>query len=234
MSQRENILRIKAVYDALEELQDSAIFIGGATVALYVQRVAEEVRPTDDVDVLIEVTGYKAYADLEEKLRSKGFTNDMESGVICRYKVQGIIVDVMPTDKQVLGFSNIWYPEGFKTAVKYDLGEGYKINIFRPEYLVASKLEAFKNRGGNDGRTSTDFEDLVYILNHRTSLWEEMRLAKEDVKLYLQQEFQKILENDHSEEWISAHLEYAEQRRVNYILGNLTEFCFGASSSEAE
>lgn len=56
----------------------------------------------------------------------------------------------------------------------------------------------------------------------------EMRLAKEDVKLYLQQEFKKILENDYSEEWISAHLEHVEQRRVNYILGNLTEFCFGA------
>ncbi len=100
MSQRENILRIKAVYAALEELQDSVIFVGGATVALYVQRVAEEIRPTNDVDILIELTGYRAYADLEEKLRSKGFTNDIESGVICRYKIQGVVVDVMPTDEE--------------------------------------------------------------------------------------------------------------------------------------
>ncbi|MEO6285567.1 MAG: hypothetical protein ABIN80_29935 [Dyadobacter sp.] len=71
MSQRENILRIKAVYDALEELQDLAIFVGGATVALYVQRVAEEIRPTDDVDILIEVTGYKAYADLTKNYGPK-------------------------------------------------------------------------------------------------------------------------------------------------------------------
>lgn len=28
MSQRQNSLRIKAVYDALEELQDSVIFVG--------------------------------------------------------------------------------------------------------------------------------------------------------------------------------------------------------------
>ncbi len=128
--------------------------------------------------------------------------------------------------KKVLGFSNIWYPEGFKSVVKYNLGDGYDIKIFRPEYLVASKLEAFKNRGGNDGRTSTDFEDLVYILNHRTSLWEEMRLANEDVKLYSQNEFKGVIENPYSEEWISAHLEHAEQRRVNYIIGNMREFCF--------
>ena len=217
MSQRQNLLRIKAVYDALEELQDSVIFVGGATVSLYVQRVAEEIRPTDDVDVLIELTDYKAYATLEEKLRAKKFVNDIESGVICRYKIQGITVDIMPTDDKILGFSNIWYPQGFKTAVKYDLGDGYNINIFRPEYFIATKLEAFKNRGGNDGRTSTDFEDLVYIFNHRRTLWQEMSSADEDVRSYLQQQFKIMLENQYLEEWISSHLEYTELVFVQYV-----------------
>jgi len=230
MSQRQNLLRIKAVYDALEELQDSVIFVGGATVSLYVQRVAEEIRPTDDVDVLIELTDYKAYATLEEKLRAKKFVNDIESGVICRYKIHGITVDIMPTDDKILGFSNIWYPQGFKTAVKYDLGDGYNINIFRPEYFIATKLEAFKNRGGNVGRTSTDFEDLVYIFNHRRTLWQEMSSADEDVRSYLQQQFKIMLENQYLEEWISSHLEYTEQRRARYIIGSLNEFCFGAVS----
>jgi len=228
MSQRQNLLRIKAVYDALEELQDSVIFVGGATVSLYVQRVAEEIRPTDDVDVLIELTDSKAYVTLEEKLRAKKFVNDIESGVICRYKIQGITVDIMPTNDKILGFSNIWYPQGFKTAVKYDLEDGYNINIFRPEYFIATKLEAFKNRGGNDGRTSTDFEDLVYIFNHRNTLWQEMSSADEDVKSYLQHQFKIMLENQYLEEWISSHLEYTEQRRARYIIGSLNEFCFGA------
>jgi len=46
-----------------------------------------------------------------------GFENDIESNILCRYKVQGIIVDVMPTGENVLGFSNKWYPEGFKKAI---------------------------------------------------------------------------------------------------------------------
>ena len=229
MSQRQNLLRIKAVYDALEELQDTVIFVGGATVALYVQRIAEEIRPTDDIDVLIELTDYKDYTTLEEKLRSKRFVNDIESGVICRYKIQGITVDIMPTEEKKLGFSNIWYPQGFKTAMKYDIGDGYNINIFRPEYFISTKLEAFKNRGGNDGRTSTDFEDLVYIFNHRTTLWQEMSSADEYVKSYLQQEFKLMLENQYIEEWISSHLEHTDQRRARYIIGSLTEFCFGAN-----
>lgn len=48
MSLHQNIIRIKAVYNALEELENDVVFVGGATVALYADRPASEVRPTDD------------------------------------------------------------------------------------------------------------------------------------------------------------------------------------------
>ena len=35
MNDNDNILRIKAVYNALEELGKSVVFVGGATVSLY-------------------------------------------------------------------------------------------------------------------------------------------------------------------------------------------------------
>jgi hypothetical protein len=79
VSHRLNLIRIKAVYHALEELAEKVVFVGGATVSLYIDRLAEEVRPTDDVDILIELTSYQSYADVEEKLRKKGFVNDWES-----------------------------------------------------------------------------------------------------------------------------------------------------------
>ena len=71
MSHRENLLSIKAVYSALGELADNVVFVGGATVSLYIDRLAEEVRPTDDVDILIELISYKGYAAVEEKLRER-------------------------------------------------------------------------------------------------------------------------------------------------------------------
>ncbi len=45
MSHRENLTRIKAVCNALEELAEKVVFVGGATVSLYTDRLAEEVRP---------------------------------------------------------------------------------------------------------------------------------------------------------------------------------------------
>ena len=115
----ENLVRIKAVNEALKGLEQEFVFVGGATVSLYATNpeLATEVRPTDDVDVIVELASYGGYAGIDEKLRGLGFKNDVASGVICRYILQGIIVDVMPTEPKVIGFANRWYPEGFEMAM---------------------------------------------------------------------------------------------------------------------
>jgi predicted nucleotidyltransferase len=182
MSYRENIVRIKAVNNALEEISKEVVFVGGATVSLYADRITGEIRPTDDVDILLEVGHYSAYAKIEEKLRKKGFVNDIESGIICRWIIRGIIVDIMPTEGSIPGFTNRWYKEGFTTAMEHRLDNTHAIFIFRPEYFIASKLEAFKNRGENDGRTSTDFEDIIYVLNSRSVIWKEMAESSRPLK----------------------------------------------------
>lgn len=226
MSLHQNIVRIKAVYYALEELANEVVFVGGATVALYADRPAIEVRPTDDVDILVELLNYSSYSDIEIKLRAKGFENDIESGVICRYRVNGVVVDVMPTEESVLGFSNKWYPEGFRTAMNINLDENCKVKIFQPAWFIASKLEAFKGRGDNDGRLSSDFEDIVFVLNNRSNIWEEMETAPEQLRNYLRHEFARLLSLQYMYEWIGVHLDYSEQSRVTHIIGGLQR-CFG-------
>lgn len=84
------MIRIKAVSNALSALETTLVFVGGATVSLYVDEAfREETRPTDDVDVVVEVFAYNNFAAIEERLRSLGFTNDITSRVICRYQYQG-------------------------------------------------------------------------------------------------------------------------------------------------
>ena len=116
-----NRLRLKAVATRLGPLNEQVVYIGGATLSLYVaERMAFDVRPTEDVDIVIELASYLGYSQLDEQLRQLGFQNDMMSGVICRYRlptllidvVESIRVDIMPTNPAVLGFSNRWYGEG--------------------------------------------------------------------------------------------------------------------------
>ncbi len=224
MGHRLNLNRIKAVYNALGPLQKDVAFVGGATVSLYVDRMAEEVRPTNDVDVLIELWAYKDYAAIEEQLRSLGFENDVESNVICRYKVQGIVVDVMPTGENALGFSNIWYPEGYANAIEYDIDEECRVKILDVPYFIASKLEAFKSRGKDDGRTSTDFEDIVYVLENRRSVWSDLEAASPDVKGYLKQQFADLTTNPFFEEWVDAHAGFGSPPATYFIIDQITEF----------
>lgn len=124
-----SITRIKAVYNALGELQDKVVFVGGAVVSLYAEREIQEPRPTDDVDIIVEVLNYKEQAHLDEKLRQFGFVNDKESGIACRYKIKGIIVDVMPTKDRSFGFESKWYAPGFSKALPYSIDEKHTIRI---------------------------------------------------------------------------------------------------------
>lgn len=221
MSHTQNIERIKIVYNALGEIADEVVFVGGATVSLYADRPAGEIRPTDDIDIMVEVAGYGGYSALEEKLRRKGFTNDQNSRVICRYQVNGVIVDVMPTDQNILGFSNRWYKPAFASAVVIAPEEGYSFRILRPAYFIATKLEAFIGRGRGDGRTSTDFEDIVYIFNNRTTIWNEMRQADPHLLKYFKDSFAQLLQVPYVEEWIAASLDFSERNRTDYIVHNL-------------
>ena len=200
-------MRIKAVTQALSPLNENIVFVGGATVALYADLTAPEVRPTDDVDVVIELASYSAYARLDERLRYAGFINDVTSGVICRYTIQGVIVDIMPTEPGIIGFSNRWYPEGFQNAIPYPLDERSEIKIFSLPYFIASKWEAFKNRGKFDFRSSSDFEDIVYVLENAHELKKKLMNAPIKVKNYLQEEIGYWINNPEFEEGLYCHIE---------------------------
>jgi predicted nucleotidyltransferase len=225
MSNLQNVTRIKVVHDALQELAEKVVFVGGAVVSLYADRPAIGVRPTDDVDIVVELMNYSGFAAIEGKLREKGFVHDKESGIICRYKINGVIVDIMPSGEGILGFSNKWYVDAFANSFQFILSDQYDIRLFQPAWFVASKLEAFNDRGGNDGRMSSDFEDIVFILNNRNVIWEEMESAPNPLKKYLKEQFDSLLANQYIYEWIGTHLEFSEQKRVTMIIGGLNQFC---------
>ena len=79
----ENLVRMKAVGRVLNDLKQDYVFVGGATVALYAtnSELATEVRPTDDVDVIVELATYKGYSDLDERLRAIDTLQESVDGI---------------------------------------------------------------------------------------------------------------------------------------------------------
>lgn len=192
----------------LGPLKDEVVFVGGATVELYLAgQSALRVRATDDVDCVVEVAARSGYHRLEEKLRGLGFRNSKEAGApICRWEYGGILVDVMPLDGSVLGFSNRWYPEGFERAGTAKLPGGQEIRIFTLPYFVASKLEAFKGRGRGDFMGSSDMEDIVTLIDGAEGFGEEVEQAPASVKRYLRDSFRELLTDGRFLDGLQGHL----------------------------
>jgi len=219
-----NTQRISKVFSALGMLQNHVVFIGGATLSLYAELPQTDIRPTKDVDVLVELIAYSNLASLEEDLRKLGFQNDVESAFICRYKLGEVVVDIMPTDEDILGFSNKWYKEGFQQSIESELPDGARIKIFSAPYFLASKLEAFKSRGEYNGRTSHDFEDIVFLLESRPSIWNEMKQAPSGLVEYLKTEFSTLLQDPFHREWIGCHVERWAIPSTDFIIQKIRAF----------
>ena len=220
-----NIEMLQTVAIGLGDLKNDMVFVGGAVAELYASNPElSDIRPTLDVDCVIELRSKIAHAKLEEDLRAKSFANDTSKGApICRWIYKNIKVDVMPSDSEVLGFSNRWYNEGINNKIAKVLPEGITIYVFSPAYYLAAKFEAHKNRGGNDLRQSHDFADIIYILDNCSELLESITNANESVKAYLKEECSKLLENDGLTEGIESALPYGSEEEATEIIMQLIQ-----------
>ncbi len=188
---------IATVARGLGDLARDVTFVGGATIGLYLtDPIAPSPRPTDDVDCIVELQGRAKFYVLEDKLRARGFANSTEPGdPICRFIFAGVKVDVMPSDENILGFSNRWYRDAITTRHEV-LVKDVTVFVPHPALLVATKLEAFKDRGRGDYAASHDLEDIVALIDGRVEIEAELTSTSGALREYLAETFAHIVQDD--------------------------------------
>ncbi len=202
-------------------------FVGGVTTGLFITDdfAREGVRFTDDVDLIVDIVGHGKWIQLQEDLRSRGFSESPEDDVICRMRLGTLKVDFMPDDEKILGFTNRWYALGLQTAVDHKLTDGTTIRILTPPLFLATKLEAFQGRGGNDVLASRDVEDILILLDGRPTLGNEVAAAPADVKEYIRKELQVVRAHNQFENAIAGNMQGDAgraaliKRRIQEIVG---------------
>lgn len=200
-----NIAVVAEVAIALKDLKDQMVFVGGAVVSLYTDDdAADEIRPTADIDMTLNMVNLSNWSDIQEKLASLGFYPDPFGHAICSYKYKDIPVDIMPAENGPLGPTNKWFKLGFNNLCTVKTKD-VEIKILPAPCYLATKFEAFNNRG-KDYRTSHDFEDIIYIIDNRTSIVDEVKDTNPEIKKYLQSQFLKLVNNINYDEIISAHI----------------------------
>jgi predicted nucleotidyltransferase len=218
-----NLALVAQVAHGLKELNEKMVFIGGAVISLYTDDpAADEIRPTADIDMTINLANYSEWAKMQERLSELEFYPDPQGQSICSYKFHNIAIDIMPAEDSSIGISNTWYKPGFNDLKNIQLENGTIIKILSSPYFLATKLEAFKDRGNNDYYGSHDFEDIIYLLDNRTTIVEEIITADSYVKDYIKTELTTIKNHPQSEEILAMHIHpFIREERFNILLDKI-------------
>jgi predicted nucleotidyltransferase len=200
---------LQTVAEALGvDFRKRLVFVGGCTTALFItdEVTLEDVRATDDVDLIVDLAGYVDWAQLQEELRQRGFRESQEDNVVCRMRLGDLKVDFMPDDADILGFSNRWYAKGMETSVDHTLTDGLTIKRLAPELFVATKLEAYLGRGQGDLFTSRDMEDVLLIIDGRPEIVDEILGADAEIREFIAEQITALLEDADFEYFLEGNV----------------------------
>lgn len=192
-----NIELLSGMAHAMGPLCDQVVFVGGCATGLLVsQPLAADVRATEDVDAIVEVASLAAYHALADQLMARGFKQTMADNTPpFRWFWSQMQLDLVPLDEKVLGFANRWYRPGFAAAQSATLPTGLKLRHLSAPYFVATKLEAFNDRGNGDVLLSHDLEDIINVVDGRAELVAELAIAPDDVRTFIAGQFEAVLKH---------------------------------------
>jgi predicted nucleotidyltransferase len=184
-----NIELLTSLANAMGTLREQVVFVGGcATGLLITQPLVADARATEDVDAIVEVASLVSYHALAGQLMELGFKQTMADNTPpFRWFWNGMQLDLVPLDEKVLGFANRWYKPGFEAAITATLPAGLQLRHLSAPYFMATKLEAFKDRGNNDVYLSHDLEDVITLVDGREELLGELALAPQDLREFVAQ-----------------------------------------------
>lgn len=198
---REDLLRrVRGVEESLRGNAPRFVFVGGVLGAVYPLPEFLSVRPTADIDVVVDGIPVHGFPALEDRLRRAGFHNVAHDAPRCRWRPPAALlvddtftVDIVGPEESVEGVSNAWYAEAMRHAERFDLPGGGTIWAITPVYFVATKLEAHKSRGqGMPIYESHDMEDIVTVLAAFEMVRQDITTRSDVLGSYLRDELRRL------------------------------------------
>lgn len=193
--------------DKLQGVPKKFAFLGGSVLSLLItDRTVDAIRVTKDIDIMMGIKSRKEYHRIDEMLESLGFKHDTrEDAPICRWIYDGITVDVLPIQEDVLGWNSKWFDSALDNAEIMTIA-GKPVRIISAPYFVALKIEAFEDRGKGDFLMSTDFEDVICLFNGRSTIVDEIS-ASATLRDGLSKRFKEYLKSSDFEDAVEGFVQ---------------------------
>jgi len=220
-----NVAMVEIVAARLGALREQVVFVGGSAAGLLVTDPAlPAIRATVDVDVVVEVATLADYQRLEKQVAATGFQRDSRKGApICRWRLGETVLDLMPSEKEILGFANRWYPLAVRTGRRTALPSGAEIRLIRAPVFIATKLAAFLDRGAGDFLMSHDLGDALAVIDGRDELLAEFEHLDLELTRFVGEAFAKLLATPTFSNSLPGHLpgDEASQARLPLLEAKL-------------
>jgi len=186
--------RLAGIARSIGPLVDEGVFVGGSVLFVYVGSDPAP-RPTLDVDFVVMSASLSDYElHVARVLRRFGWSEDTSEGApVCRWvRGDGQVLDVMPANESVLGFSNRWYRGAVEHSLTTEV-DGVAIRIASVPYYLATKIEAFLHRGKGDWSSSHDLEDVLAVIASFDDVVADIDRADAQVRAFLVSTFTEWL-----------------------------------------
>lgn len=221
---------IQLVAEGFGDRLKQIVFVGGGILDVYVtDRAAPPARPTQDIDCIINVDALFDLFRWEPWLEERGFekANHQDKPAL-NWNYKGVRVNLAPLNPEMGGYTNRWFEEGVFHARAHRLPNDRLIRIFTPAYFIAAKIEAFIHRGEGDFRNSEDFEDLVYLLDNRSEIHNDLTQAFHEVRRYIKGHFARFLAHPDFEEGLVYALPFGADEvhldKIRSIMAAVAEY----------
>src|SRR5262245_52529386 len=220
--------RIAQVADALGDLRERVIFIGGAIAPLLqTQPPFPRARPTKVVDGIAATTSYRDMEALDQALRARSFrTPPPPSGSDARYDQTtvrlhvhkwlapgGIEFDLVPSGSHTGGTGSSWDQFALEAPETVELRPGLSIKHASAPAFLAMKWAAYRDRGIAAPLESTDLEDILALTASRPGLPDEVATSPPAVRAYVREQTAEFLRNPDAGDLLAGHLNNAAPRR---------------------
>ena len=222
-----NLEQVELAVDLLGPLMDELCIVGGcATGLLLTDPGSAPIRPTVDVDVILDVLTYPEYHEFGKRLRERGFLESAEEGdPICRWRKDSLVLDVMPASG-ALGFANPWYESAVKSRVLFRLPSGRAAFHVDAPHFLGTKLAAFKSRGENDPSCSHDIEDIVLVVDGRPEVLGEVASTSDSLRAFIARDIASVLADSLFDEAMEGYFDRAiAAERAEIVRGRLRSLC---------
>ena len=219
--------RIARVAEALGDLCDRVVFIGGAIAPLLQTHPPfPRARPTKDVDAVAATTSYSDIEALDQALRARKFRTPpvprwaenrgghRQAHVHKWLAPGGIEFDLVPSGAHLGGSGSLWDQYALELSETVAIRTGLSIKHANAPTFFAMKWAAHHDRGKDEPVNSTDLEDILALVASRPTIIDELQQSPLGLRQFVRDQTAGFLRTPDAGDLLAAHLNNATAPRI--------------------